>query len=129
MAWRMPAESAPHARTWMVFPCEGPTLGSSDAERAAGYRAWVSVALAVAEFEPVTMVADPSETARARDLLGGDFELLEAPVDEFWARDVGPTFVVDAGGTVRWSVHNAMPDARDVDELEGVLESLTGPAR
>ena len=34
-----------------------------------------------------------------------------------------------ADGTVRWSVHNAMPDARDVDELEGVLESLTGPAR
>ena len=35
MAWHMPPESAPHARTWMVFPCEGPTLGSGDAERAA----------------------------------------------------------------------------------------------
>ena len=107
MAWRMPAESAQHSRTWMVFPCEGPTLGSSDVERAAGYAAWVSVALAVAEFEPVAMVVDPSETARARNLLGGDIELLEAPLDEFWARDVGPTFVVDADrpgvlGAVDW---------------------------
>ena len=104
MAWRMPSESAPHSRTWMVFPCEGPTLGSSDAERAAGYEAWVSVALAVAEFEPVTMVVDPNETVRARDLLGGDIEFLEAPVDEFWARDVGPTFVVDGPrlGAVDW---------------------------
>jgi agmatine deiminase len=88
----------------MVFPCEGPTLGASDAERAAGYAAWVAVALAVAQWEPVTMVVDPSETARARDLLGSEIELLEVPVDEFWARDVGPTFVVDGPrlGAVDW---------------------------
>jgi agmatine deiminase len=50
------------------------------------------------------MVVDPSETARARDLLGSDIALLEAPVDEFWARDVGPTFVVDGArlGAVDW---------------------------
>jgi mycoredoxin-dependent peroxiredoxin len=38
------------------------------------------------------------------------------------------TFVVDAAGTVRWSGHNPMPDPRDLDELERVLEGLTGPA-
>lgn len=38
------------------------------------------------------------------------------------------TFVLDGAGTVRWSVHNAMPDARDLDELERVVEGLTGPA-
>lgn len=38
------------------------------------------------------------------------------------------TFVVDAAGMVRWSVHNPMPDARDLDELERVLARLTGPA-
>lgn len=38
------------------------------------------------------------------------------------------TFVVDPAGAVRWSVHNAMPDARDLDELERVLGKLTGPA-
>ncbi len=108
MAWRMPAEGDPHERTWMAFPREGLTLGDSDAERAEGYAAWTAVAHAIAEFEPVSMLVDPSEWARARGLLGSDtasgaaggpahggIELLETPVDEFWLRDHGPTFVVD----------------------------------
>ncbi|WP_062387482.1 agmatine deiminase family protein [Demequina iriomotensis] len=107
MAWRMPPETAPHTRTWMAFPCEGPTLGATDAEREAGYRAWTRVAHTVAQLEPVTMVVDPSETARARRMLGEGIEILEAPVDEFWMRDVGPTFVVDDArpgvlGAVDW---------------------------
>lgn len=95
MAWRMPAETAPHERTWMAFPREGQTLGETAAEREEGYAAWSAVARAVAEFEPVTMVVDPSETARAGRMLGGDIDLLDAPLDEFWMRDMGPTFVID----------------------------------
>ena len=95
MSWRMPSETAPHARTWMAFPVEGPTLGDTDAEREEGYAAWTEVAVAIARFEPVTMVVDPSELARARRMLPGDVTVLEAPVDEFWMRDHGPTFVVD----------------------------------
>jgi agmatine deiminase len=95
MAWRMPAETAPHDRTWMAFPREGLTLGSTAAEAGACYAAWTAVALATAEFEPVTMVVDPTETARARRMLGGAVDLVEAPLDEFWMRDFGPTFVVD----------------------------------
>ncbi|WP_156760244.1 agmatine deiminase family protein [Microbacterium karelineae] len=107
MTWRMPAETDRHARTWMAFPREGPTLGATSAERDAGYAAWTAVAHAVAEFEPVTMLVDPSETARARRMLGGHIEILEAPVGEFWMRDSGPTFVVDderpgALGAVDW---------------------------
>ncbi|WP_127794534.1 agmatine/peptidylarginine deiminase [Agromyces sp. LHK192] len=95
MTWRMPAETAPHERTWMAFPAEGPTLGESAAEREEGYAAWTAVAHAVAEFEPVTMLIDPSERARARAMLGDGVAQVEAPVDEFWMRDHGPTFVVD----------------------------------
>jgi len=95
MSWRMPAETAPHARTWMAFPREGLTLGDSAARREEGYRAWSDVALAVAEFEPVTMVVDPSERERARRMLGTGIDIVEAPLDEFWMRDFGPTFVVD----------------------------------
>ncbi|WP_030013300.1 agmatine deiminase family protein [Curtobacterium sp. S6] len=107
MAWIMPAETAPHERTWMAFPCEGQTLGSTDAERAEGYEAWSAVARAIAEYEAVTMVADPSEAARARNMLGRGIDVVEAPVDEFWMRDVGPTFVRDAEdpdrlGAVDW---------------------------
>ncbi len=38
------------------------------------------------------------------------------------------TFVIDSAGVVRWSVHNAMPDARDLEEQSRVLAELTGPA-
>lgn len=95
MAWRMPAETAPHERTWMAFPAAGPTLGDDPAERERFYEAWTAAAHAVARFEPVTMLVDPSETPRARRMLGDGVEIVETPVDEFWFRDHGPTFVVD----------------------------------
>lgn len=95
MSWRMPAETAPHERTWMAFPREGLTLGDDPAEAEEAYAAWTAVAHAVAEFEPLTMVVDPSQLQRARRMLGEGIEILEAPLDEFWMRDFGPTFVVD----------------------------------
>ena len=95
MSWRMPHEAAPHDRTWMAFPREGVTLGEGAEWQETGYAAWSAVAHAVLEFEPVSMVVDPSELARARRMLSGDIEIVEAPLDEFWMRDFGPTFVVD----------------------------------
>lgn len=95
MSWRMPTETARHERTWMAFPAEGETLGDTDAAREEGYATWTAVAHAVAEFEPVSMLVDPSEVARARRMLSSSIEIEIAPVDEFWMRDSGPTFVVD----------------------------------
>jgi mycoredoxin-dependent peroxiredoxin len=34
------------------------------------------------------------------------------------------TFVIDRDGVVRWSVHNALPDARSLAEYERVLEGI-----
>lgn len=93
--WRMPAETAEHTRTWMAFPREGYTLGESAAQREEGYAVWTAVAHAIIEFEPVTMVVDPTEIERARRMLDPSIEIIEAPVDEYWMRDMGPTFVVD----------------------------------
>jgi agmatine deiminase len=95
MTWRMPSETAEHERTWMAFPREGATLGSTAAEKDAAYAAWTAVAHAVAGFEPVAMLVDPTEMVRAKRMLGSEIELLEAPLDEFWMRDSGPTFVLD----------------------------------
>lgn len=95
MSWRMPAETAPHERTWMAFPRAGLTLGSDAASAEEAYATWTAVAHAVASFEPVTMVVDPSERDRARRMLSREVEQLEAPLDDFWMRDMGPTFVVD----------------------------------
>jgi Peptidylarginine deiminase and related enzymes len=107
MAWRMPSETAQHERTWMAFPRVGLTLGDGEAEREEGYATWTAVAHAVAQFEPVTMVVDPTELERARRMLGSEIEIVVAPLDEFWMRDFGPTFVVDGDrpgvlGAVDW---------------------------
>jgi len=37
------------------------------------------------------------------------------------------TFIVDRSGTVRWAVHNAMPEARDLREQARVLASVAAP--
>jgi agmatine deiminase len=116
MTWRMPHEGDPHERTWMAFPAAGPTIGDTDAERERCYAAWSAVAHAVAEFEPVTMLADPAEVSRARRMLSSQVEVVEAPVDEFWFRDHGPTFVVDderprALGAIDW-VFNGWGDTQ-----------------
>jgi agmatine deiminase len=68
MTWTMPAETAPQDRIWMSFPRAWPD--ESPAEREAAYKAWTTVAHAIAEFEPVTMIVDPSETTRAANMLG-----------------------------------------------------------
>jgi agmatine deiminase len=96
----MPAETAPHERTWMSFPTGGYTLGDDAASADEARAAWASVAHAVARFEPVTMVVDPSAVADARRHLSDAIEIVEAPLDDSWLRDSGPTFVVPAAAEV-----------------------------
>lgn len=98
MTFTMPPETAPQDRIWMAFPREGVSLGAATAEREAGYAAWTAVAHAVAEFEPVSMIVDPTEVDRAKRMLGAGIEIIPRVIDDFWMRDSGPTFVHDAKG-------------------------------
>lgn len=100
MTFTMPPETAPQDRIWMAFPREGVSLGAATAEREAGYAAWTAVAHAVAEFEPVSMIVDPSEVDRATRMLGAGIEIIPRVIDDFWMRDSGPTFVHDAAGNL-----------------------------
>ena len=104
MAWRMLAETAPLDRVWMAFPPEG-ALSGDDPQSACA--AWVRTAHAAAQFVPVSMVVDPGAAARAGRMLGSHVERVEAPLDDCWMRDVGPTFGVDDArpgvlGAVDW---------------------------
>lgn len=98
MQWRMPAETAAQDRIWMAFPPGGGYLGETAAELSAARAAWTAVAHAVADFEPVTMVVDPADTAIARSYLSAGIGLVEAPLDDAWMRDIGPTFVLGPAG-------------------------------
>ena len=90
--WRMPAEDTEHERTWMCWPSRTDVWGGDlvDVQDAI-----VRIAVAIAGFEPVTMLAPPAEVEVVRELLdGADVEVIEAPVDDLWARDTLPCFLV-----------------------------------
>ncbi len=98
--YRMPAEYAPQERIWMAFPCDGYTLGETGEDQDEARSTWAAVAHAVAEFEPVTMVVHPRERAIADRYLSSAIDIVEAPINDAWMRDMGPTFVHASDGSV-----------------------------
>ncbi|MFT3873257.1 MAG: agmatine deiminase family protein [Nocardioides sp.] len=96
----MPPEWAPQDRVWMAFPVPGYSLGETAEEADEARTTWAAVANACAAFEPVTVVVDPAEASAAQKLLDPEVEIVEAPLDDAWMRDIGPTFVHTADGSV-----------------------------
>ncbi|WP_370250298.1 agmatine deiminase family protein, partial [Cryobacterium sp. HLT2-28] len=74
----------------MAFPASAYTLGDDAGSAAEARQAWADVAHAVLEFEPVTMVVDPAEADAARRYLSAAVEIVQAPLDDAWMRDIGP---------------------------------------
>jgi agmatine deiminase len=95
--YAMPAEWAPHARTWMCWPCRTEAWGGPDGLLRAK-QAYARVARAVSSFEPVTMVVRPQDAAEARLACAGKVSIFEAALDDSWARDTGPSFLVGHDG-------------------------------
>ncbi len=91
----MPAEFAPHERTLMAWPAR-PSLWEQHYERARAD--YAEIANAIAAFEPVVMVTDPSQAAEARAACGEGVEVAGIPIDDSWMRDSGPIFVLDGAG-------------------------------
>jgi agmatine deiminase len=98
----MPAEWAPHERTFMAWPTRLDLWGD---HLEAARDDYAATANAVAAFEPVTMVcASAGEAAQARAALTAGVEVVELPIDDSWLRDNGPIFVADGEGR-RAGVH------------------------
>lgn len=100
--FRMPAEWEEHERTWMMWPCREcvwPDMAGTKAD-------YVKVAHAIREFEPLTMVVNPKDENEARELLGENIDILIAEIDDSWARDAGPNFLVNDKGQLAGSVWN-----------------------
>ncbi|HVJ53278.1 MAG TPA: agmatine deiminase family protein [Aliidongia sp.] len=95
--FHMPAEWAPHARSWMAWPCRTDLWNGREAEAKAAFAA---VARAIAGFEPISMLARPEDVEAARSACGSSVEIVPMPLDDSWVRDSGPTFLVDASGHV-----------------------------
>ena len=97
LGYRMPAEWAPHDRTWMAFPTANRTFDSAEHLHAARL-AWAEVADTVVRHEPVTLVVNTGESATARTYVSEQVELVERPLDDAWMRDIGPSFLIDGKG-------------------------------
>ncbi len=95
---RMPAETAAHERTVMCWPARRELYGQLMADAEAAH---AEVALAIAGYEPVTMIAAPGAGPAAQERCGDRVEVLELPIDDSWFRDTGPIYVVSGDGRRR----------------------------
>ena len=90
--FRMPGEFEKHSGTWMLWP-ERPDnwrLGAKPAQKA-----FVDIASAIAQFEPLTMGVSHAQYNNARNMLPGNIRVVEMSNNDSWIRDCGPTFVSD----------------------------------
>ncbi len=93
--WFVPADHVPHRRTWMAWPARGDIWG----RMLPGVRRDVAaIARAIARFEPVAMIARPSQAREAARACGRGVEIIHLVNDDLWMRDMGPVFLVDGRG-------------------------------
>ena len=93
--YAMPAEWLPHERTFMAWPALTEVWGD---QLPAVRQDIVHVAQAIAQYEPVVLMARPDQSDDAQQQLGDTVEVIPLPVDDLWARDTGPTFVTGPQG-------------------------------
>ena len=93
--FRMPAEFELHDGCWMVWPQRPDNwrLGAGPAQEA-----FAAVAAAISPAEPVTVAVSEAQLERAHEVLPSAVEIVAIESDDAWARDTGPTFVVDGRG-------------------------------
>lgn len=95
--FRMPAEWEPHELTLVAWPQREDAWRGTTIEAARNTHA--EVVAAIAAFEPVLLVADPSQAADARSRVPSEnVEVLELPIDDSWLRDSGPILLTDDNG-------------------------------
>ncbi len=96
--YHMPGEFAPQKRIFMLWPERTDTWrdGAKPAQRA-----YAEVAKAIAAFEPVVMGVSDSQYENCRSMLPEEIKVVEISTNDAWARDSGPSFLVNGQGGLR----------------------------
>ncbi len=89
---RMPAEYEPHRGTLMIWPVRA---GSWVHEGREAKKAFCRIIEELVPEEEVWLLADAEHVDEARAMLPKEVHVLSIESDDAWARDVGPTFVLD----------------------------------
>ncbi len=91
----MPPEWRLHHCCWMGWPARRDSW-PFDLTRARA--SWIAVVRAIAQFEPVKVIASPEESEEARRWCSNFAEVVTLPIDDIWLRDTGPTFLINGRG-------------------------------
>jgi len=96
--FRAPGEFEPKAGCWLIWPERPDTwrLGAKPAQKL-----FARVASAIAQSEPVTVIASRRQWQNARTVLPDAVRIVEMSTNDAWLRDSGPNFVVNDRGDVR----------------------------
>ena len=122
----MPGEWIEHSCCWMAWPSRDGLWPDPEATE----QSYANVANTIARFEPVKMLVPPSKLESAKALLGDNVEVIEMPIDDSWARDSGPNFLVGgetlAGSTWTFNAWGEKYEPYDQDALMGqrILEHV-----
>lgn len=94
----MPAEFAPQAKIWMIWP-ERPDNWRNGGKPS--QKSFLDVAIAISEFTEVNMLASSNQYANCREKLPPEITVIEISNNDAWIRDTGPTFLIDNKGGLR----------------------------
>jgi agmatine deiminase len=100
-----PLESASHERTFMQWPSSIKTYGNRKTLEAV--RASIAdIANAIAQFEPVVVLASPSQIDIAKPNFDANITFWPFETQDLWCRDSGPSFVINGKGGIAVSELN-----------------------
>lgn len=91
----MPGEWAPHQAIWMIWPHRPDNWRNNAAPAQATF---AELAQAIAVATPVYMAVPESEMDKATAIMPAEVTLVAINSDDAWARDTGPTLVINDKG-------------------------------
>lgn len=126
---RLVPDWAQHSYCWMAWalhPEWGSLLRSAKQELQ-------DLIVTISRYEPVRLLTPPSVISEAESLFGGEhIEIISAPVDDIWMRDIAPVYVMRGGCAVpidlnfnSWG-HSEYREPRPGDRLASVASHLFG---
>ena len=116
----MPGEWAEHEACWMAWPARVDLWPNVEATKIA----YADVANTIAEFESVKLIVKPSMIDDAKKFVSEKVQLIEMEIDDSWARDSGPNFMINdssslSGSTWEFNAWGEKFEPYDQDALMG----------
>lgn len=98
--WFMPEEGEPHTRTWMAFIADDEIWTKKQIPQV--QKDLALIARTIAQYEPVSILVRTQDIGIAKKLIGNTskypIEFIETELNDLWARDTAPTFVINENG-------------------------------